>query len=90
MNQEWASVTGLPLHPPRSAATTSTEDSEFILACSPVAPSKRYTFRPQYKRNQVFMKVLAVAAFFGAPLYGEDITIPFEGGNILIKNASYS
>jgi predicted nuclease of restriction endonuclease-like RecB superfamily len=38
----------------------------------------------------MFMSVLAVAALFGAAMYGEDITIPFEGGNILIKNASYS
>jgi hypothetical protein len=36
------------------------------------------------------IRVLAVAALFGAAMYGEDITIPFEGGSILIKNASYS
>jgi hypothetical protein len=35
------------------------------------------------------IRVLAVAALFGAAMYGEDITIPFEGGSILIKNASY-
>lgn len=36
------------------------------------------------------IRVLAVAALFGAAMYGEDITIPLEGGNILVKNDSYS
>lgn len=36
------------------------------------------------------IRILAVAALFGAAMYGEDITIPLEGGNILIKNDSYS
>jgi hypothetical protein len=38
----------------------------------------------------MFMKVLAVAASFGAAMYGKDITIPFEGGSILIQNTSYN
>jgi hypothetical protein len=38
----------------------------------------------------MFIRVLAVAAFLGAATYGEDITIPFEGGSILIQNTSYN
>jgi hypothetical protein len=36
------------------------------------------------------IRVLAVAALFGAVLYGEDITIPLEGGSILIKDATFT
>jgi hypothetical protein len=38
----------------------------------------------------LLMRVLAVAALYGAAMYGEDITIPFEGGSILIQNTSYN
>ena len=38
----------------------------------------------------MLIRVIAVAVLFGAAMYGEDITIPLEGGNILVKNDSYS
>jgi hypothetical protein len=36
------------------------------------------------------IQVLAVTALFGAAVYGEDITIPLEGGNILIRDAAFT
>jgi hypothetical protein len=37
----------------------------------------------------MLVRLLAVAALLGATLYGEDITIPFEGGTFLIKEARF-
>ena len=38
----------------------------------------------------MLIRVIAVAVLFGAAMYGEDITIPLEGGSILIKDASFT
>jgi hypothetical protein len=41
------------------------------------------------KLIQMLMRVLAVAALFGAAMYGEDITIPLDDGRLVIRDAQF-